>query len=129
MTGLTLLVVDDEPDLRELLKDEFEMQGSRVLEAESGEAALSQLRKHRVDAVISDVRMPGGSGMELLRRFVRELPTLPNAGKMPVFILLTGFADVEDAEARALGASALIQKPFDLKALREIVRACLVRER
>ncbi len=120
---MVVLVVDDEPDLRELLKDEFEMAGWTVLEARSGEEAYGILQKNRFDAVVTDVRMPGGSGLDLLRRYAKTLDTTPNAGKLPFFVLLTGFADLDEAEAMALGAGALIQKPFDLRQMMATVKA------
>jgi len=61
MTGATrILIVDDEPDLREILALDFEMAGYQVACAEDGKQALSMLEKEKFDAVISDVRMPLG---------------------------------------------------------------------
>ena len=61
-----ILVVDDEPDLRELLADEFEYAGHKPFLASNGKEAYDLCTNEEFDAVISDVRMPGGDGIELL---------------------------------------------------------------
>ena len=63
----SVLVVDDEEDLREILRFELEDQGYNVLEADGVDEALSRLSKNHVDVVVSDIRMPERSGIELLK--------------------------------------------------------------
>ena len=63
----TILVVDDEPNIIEVLEIVLEDEGMEVLKSNSGRDALSILRDHPVDVVISDIKMPGFSGVELLR--------------------------------------------------------------
>lgn len=106
--GKTLLIVDDEPDLRGPLVMEFESLGCKVFEAGSGHEALEIVKREKIDAVISDIRMPDGDGVELLRN-IKELHHA-----VPVVMLITGFSDLSREEAYHLGAEAILAKPFDL---------------
>lgn len=115
LKGKTLLVVDDEPDLRGPLVEEFESLGCRVFEAANGTQALEIVRTQKIDAVISDIRMPGGDGVQLLK----EIKKLDHA--FPVVMLITGFADLSKADAYDLGAEAILAKPFDLDEIDEAV--------
>ena len=103
-----VLLVDDEADLRDILKDELEYHGFGVLDAVNGRRAfeLAQANRGGFDAILTDIRMPGGSGIELLDNVV-------SAGLgVPVF-LLSAFSDLTDADARARGAAGLFSKPCD----------------
>jgi len=102
-----ILVVEDEPDLRKVLISLLKREGYRVDPAETGTRAVEMLGREVYDLVITDVRLPGASGIEVLRA-AREL--CPEA---PV-IVITAFASDEAAEqARKLGAFNFITKPFD----------------
>lgn len=111
LAGKTVLIVDDEPDLREILAFEFQNQHAKTIEAENGRVAWDLIGKEHVDAVVSDVRMPGGDGIELLDRVVSLGQKAP-----PVF-LTTGFADLTIEEAYQKGAWAIFSKPFRCDAL------------
>lgn len=101
-----VLVVEDDPHFREFLADLLESQGFHVLVAGDGPTAWEIAQKQKLAAVITDQRMPGFDGIELLRR----LRTLPS--QLPV-ILLTAFGTVPDAvEAMRLGARDYLQKPL-----------------
>jgi DNA-binding NtrC family response regulator len=114
-----LLIVDDEQGIRQLLTLVFERAGHRVRVAENGCAALAQLRTEAVDLIISDVKMPDMSGIELLRA-ARELSS------DVAIVMMTAFATVETArEAFKLGADDFIQKPFDVDELKLIVAKAL----
>jgi DNA-binding response OmpR family regulator len=102
-----VLLVEDDPDLRECLRLFLEDSGLRVVEAESGNQAFDALKSEPVDLVLSDVRMPDGDGMQLLQRIRAEVDNPPPT------ILMTGFADLERPRALAAGARDLIRKPFD----------------
>ena len=118
-----LLIVDDEPGMRQLLTHVFGRAGHAVRAAENGTKALELLRQAPADLVISDVKMPDMNGIELLRR-LREF--LPDAG----VVMMTAFATVETArEAFKLGADDFIQKPFDVDELKLIVEKALERFR
>ena len=107
----SVLVVDDEEDLREILRFELEDQGYNVLEADGVDEALSQLSKNHVDVVVSDIRMPERSGIELLKEI-----RIKHHDK-PALIFMSGFADVSLSRAFDLGASAVFSKPIDMPSL------------
>jgi DNA-binding NtrC family response regulator len=103
-----VLVVDDEPELREILKEEFEYCGYSVIEAENGSKAAALLNQNNVDVVVSDIRMPGGSGLDLLAAIGAK------EGSRPPVILVSAFVDINSSEAQQKGAFDLVSKPYDL---------------
>ncbi len=103
---LTVLIVDDEPMLRSLFADAFADTGCIALEAENGNVALSCVRANPVDVIVSDIRMPGGSGLDLLKNLKAF-----NVEKPPV-IFMTGYADAEPEQVYDLGAEGIFYKPF-----------------
>ena len=111
--GKNILIVDDEPALREILREEFEYQGATVSEAANGKLALEHLKSHPCDLVISDIRMPGGDGVGLLRGIQDE--SIP----VSVFLFMSGFSDLTIDEAYDLGAAAVLAKPFELDSILE----------
>ncbi|PIE57652.1 MAG: DNA-binding response regulator [Desulfobulbus propionicus] len=102
----TILVVDDEPNYQIVLSEILRDEGYEVFTADSGVAGLPIVRDTDIDVVISDMKMPGMDGIELLAKikdFNRDLPV----------ILITAFAEVEKAvEAMKLGAFTYLAKPF-----------------
>ncbi len=112
---LSILVVDDEPDLAELLAFEFELLGANVKNAANGREAFEWIKKNPVDVVISDIRMPGGDGVELLDNLKQM-----NQHK-PVLIFMTGFADLALEDAYDKGAAAMFGKPFNRNELLKTV--------
>src|SRR5438477_3488400 len=117
-----ILVIDDEmgprESLRMLLKPNYQ-----VHTADKVEAGLRILREKKPDAVISDIRMPGTSGIEGLRK-IREID--PHLS----VIMLTGFGALETAkEAVRLGANDYISKPFDAREMREVISRNVARTR
>jgi DNA-binding NtrC family response regulator len=114
-----ILVVDDDPGQRSLLNAFLRQQGFAAMLAESGTQALEALRGSRFDLMISDVRMPGLSGLETLRLVRKEHPDLP-------VLLVTAFADIREAvEAMRDGAVNYLAKPIDLdELLASIQQAC-----
>ena len=103
-----ILIVEDDKDLRNILEVIFEQNGYSVLTAANGKEGLEILNSNKVDAVISDVRMPVMDGIELLKRIKSQYLSLP------VVFLITGFADISDEKALSLGASGVIDKPFQI---------------
>ena len=111
----TVLVVDDEKNYLVVLEDLLEDEGYKVLTASSGAEALELIAQAPVDTVLSDIKMPGISGIELLDRISALDPDLP-------VILMTAFAEVDQAvEAMKKGALDHIQKPFDNRDVRRAV--------
>jgi two-component system response regulator (stage 0 sporulation protein F) len=119
-----LVLAEDDHDLRETLALALRREGYEVVELEDGWQLLTYLASQMlsdgedssVDVVISDVRMPGKSGLDVLAG-VQWGP------RPPPFILVSAFCDPQtQAEAARLGAAALISKPFSLDEMRTLVR-------
>jgi two-component system, NtrC family, response regulator PilR len=114
-----LLIVDDELGMRQFLTHLFQRDGHEVRVADSGSEALELLRADPADLIISDVRMPDISGIELLRSVREFLPQVE-------VVMMTAFANVDTArEAFLLGAYDFVQKPFDNDLLKEVVTRAL----
>jgi CheY-like chemotaxis protein len=119
-TDFTILVVDDEALLREAIAFDFRRKGHNVLLASSGNEAFDIIKSRDVHVVLTDVRMPNGDGITLLKRLKQE-----NVFQ-PVVILLTGYADISLEEAYDLGADAVFPKPFDRPSLHAAVERALL---
>jgi two-component system, NtrC family, response regulator PilR len=116
-----ILVVDDERSMRELLAIVLKREGHEVLVAESGRAAIALLEKEPVELLISDVRMPDVSGVQVLAAAQRLNPEI-------IGIMVTAFASTETAvEALRLGAYDYLSKPFNVDELKLKVRKALER--
>jgi len=114
-----VLVVDDEAKMRRALQILLGKLGLQAVAAEDGEAALAALASEQIDLVLTDVRLPGMSGIDLLER-LRE-----NDASIPV-VVLTAYGTIQDAvRAMRLGAFDYLLKPFELDALEAIVRKAL----
>jgi len=114
-----ILIVDDDPGQRSLLNSFLHSQGFETALAESGERALEMLRAGKFAMMISDVRMPGLSGLETLRLARQAHVTLP-------VLLVTAFTDIRDAVAAMRdGAVNYLPKPIDLDELLNSVRQAL----
>ena len=106
-----ILVVDDEPDAVELLRDFLTGKGYEVSTAASGEEALKKVKKERPHLILLDIRMPGMNGLEVLRR-VRQID-------QEVGVIIVTAVNEEDTgrEALKLGAFDFIVKPLNLEYL------------
>jgi response regulator RpfG family c-di-GMP phosphodiesterase len=104
---LRILLVDDDPALRTLLKATFEVADVAVVEAEDAAAARRKIRSARPDVIVLDINMPGTTGLELCA----ELKAAPATRDIPI-VLLTGAEGGTDAAAKKAGANALVRKPF-----------------
>lgn len=111
-----VMVVDDETDFLQSVKAVLERRRLSVTTAESGEAALGLLAENLVDVIVLDVKMPGMSGLDVLRRVRRDYPSVQ-------VILLSGHPSVDAAvEGVRLGASEYLQKPPDIEHLAGTIR-------
>jgi two-component system, chemotaxis family, chemotaxis protein CheY len=118
MMGRTVLVVDDDADLREAVADLLEDAGYRVLTAEHGRAALNSLRGSDLpDVILLDVMMPVMNGLE----FACKMRTEPRLANLPI-IIFTAHTDHGRA-AEAAGAAASLKKPVNAQLLLETVEA------
>ncbi len=107
----TILLVDDEPDLRTIIAEWFKREGSRVLVAEDGAEALNIIQANQVDVVVSDVRMPVMDGITLLKK-------VKASGYKSSVMFVSGFTDViKPRESYDLGVEAVMSKPVERKQL------------
>src|SRR5438105_11715790 len=114
-----VLVVDDEPDLRTLYELTLLREGYRVDAAGSLAEASAQLAAKKFDAVITDIRLPDGHGLELLRRMTAEQ-------RSERCIVMTAYGSAENAvEALKAGAFDYLTKPVDLKQFRAVVASAI----
>ncbi|MBV7541285.1 sigma-54 dependent transcriptional regulator [Acidovorax sp. sic0104] len=118
-TPASILVVDDEPDLRVLYELTLLREGYRVETASSVQEAREQLKAHRFDAVITDMRLPDGFGMELLQ-------DLREQQRKERCVVMTAYGSAENAvEALRSGAFDYLTKPVDLKQFRSVVASAI----
>ncbi|MGN6626702.1 MAG: hybrid sensor histidine kinase/response regulator, partial [Tepidisphaeraceae bacterium] len=125
LAGLTILVVDDEPDSRVLVRSILEACGARVLVAPSVGEAMSLVRSQRPSILISDIGMPGEDGYDLIRQVRRLTPE--EGGRIPA-AALTAFARAED-RTRALraGYQTHIAKPVEPMELTAVIASLAIR--
>jgi CheY-like chemotaxis protein len=114
-----ILVVEDDPGVRQFIVECLEMSGHRVTQAEHGEAGLAQIERSEPDLMIVDFLMPGMNGAQLAAEVGRKRPNLP-------IIIATGYADMQEIE-RVVGKNAVLKKPFQMRDLLESVRVALTR--
>jgi CheY-like chemotaxis protein len=120
LRGLSLLVVDDNDDARELLKLLFRHCGAQVMVAGSGRDALAMFRVRRPHVVIADLSMPHWDGYRLIRE-IRALPG-EQGGRTPA-LAVTAFSEVHhDRRAFRAGFDAYLRKPVELQAITDVVR-------
>jgi two-component system, NtrC family, response regulator PilR len=116
-----ILVVDDERSMRELLMIVLRREGHQVYLAEDGASAVATMERQAIDVLISDIKMPGMSGVDVLREAKRIDPDV-------VGIMITAYASTESAvEALRLGAYDYLTKPFDVEELKAKVNNALER--
>ena len=114
-----LLVVDDEPSMREFLEIMLSQEGYQVRTASNGEEGVKAYRTEEPDLVLTDVKMPGMSGLDLIREIHSLDPTAP-------IIAITAYASADDAiRAVREGAYDYLSKPFQIEDLRIIIRNAL----
>ena len=107
----SILVVDDEPVVQDTVKWLLHTQGYEVTTAGNGEEALTRIAQEEFDLLLSDIKMPGLNGLDVLERSRVLKPRL-------AVILMTGYATLDTAiEALRRGASDYLRKPFELKDL------------
>lgn len=115
----TILAVDDEPNMRRLLEISLRQAGYKVVSAANGRDALALIQAQSVDLVVSDLHMPGMSGLALLEALRKQYERLP-------FIMVTAQGEIKTAvEAMKLGASDYILRPFELETLEIAIEKAL----
>jgi DNA-binding NtrC family response regulator len=117
----TLLIVDDEQNIRRVLQAMFMKDGYQVLVAENGRRALEVAGQNRVDVLVTDLIMPDMNGVELLQKIKAAHPAV-------VAIMITAYATIKTCvDAMRFGASDYITKPFDMDEIRAVVKRAVVK--
>src|SRR6201991_4380238 len=121
----TVLIVEDEADLRELVRYNLEAEGFRVSMAESGDEAVERIRDGVPDLILLDWMLPGLSGIELCRRWRSREET----ARTPIIMITARGEEEERVRGLATGADDYIVKPFSMPELVARIRALLRRAR
>ena len=116
LNGVRVLIVDDERLIRETLSELLQLDGAVVTEASDGNTAFDLIQAYDFHVVLSDIRMPECSGVDLLKR-VRTEKSL----KMPPILLMSAFTDISTSRAQELGARGMFLKDTDSKYLKEML--------
>jgi len=116
-----ILIVEDSPTMRMLIRSALEEGGYRVAESEDAMQALAVVQEVGPDLVITDVNMPEVDGISL----VSQMRTFPAFRSVPILMLTTESSEEAKERARAAGATGWITKPFDPAELREVVGGVL----
>jgi two-component system phosphate regulon response regulator PhoB len=114
----TVLIADDQPALRQLLRATLSRIGLHVIEATNGSEALTLARQERPDLVLMDVGMPQMDGLEVCRALKAD----PDTAQIPVFILTARAQQIEREKGLASGATVYLTKPFKPAELRGMLR-------
>jgi DNA-binding response OmpR family regulator len=109
--GVVLLLVEDDTDMRSLLRDELSEMGHHIVEAANADEALRYILDHKPTLILTDLRMPAG-GMDYVSRLRKRAPDVP-------IILMTAFGDAKTkSEALGLGVAAYFDKPVRISELK-----------
>lgn len=115
---ILVLLVDDEPNILELMEEEFDCYGYQTVTANCGNDACEVLKTQKVDIVVSDYKMPNGNGMTVLEHTM----SMDEVGR-PVFFFISGQADISIQEILDAGARKFFLKPFSLDYLIEEIES------
>src|SRR5262249_27535746 len=120
MKKATVLIVEDHPDTRTLLKGLLEMYGYEVTQAKDGAIAWQLLQSTQPDVVVTDLTMPHISGFELIRHIkeIEELRTIP-------VVAMSAYGNESLSNAQKAGASLTLRKPFDAEELAGLINQVL----
>jgi two-component system, OmpR family, KDP operon response regulator KdpE len=120
VNAASILVVDDEPQIRRVLRSTLSTRGYVITEAKTGEEALESMRKQRPDLILLDVNMPGMGGIEACREIRRTFDA-------PIIMLTVRNAERDKVGALDAGADDYVVKPFGIEELLARIRAALRR--
>jgi len=116
-----ILLVEDDPDVSQVLKRSLEANRFLVVEAKSGYEGLYRYLRHRPDLIILDVMMPGLDGYEVCREIRREMNDL----KTPIIMLTAKGEDYDRIKGKVIGATIYKTKPYDWNDLLATIQKCL----
>jgi len=114
-----VLIVDDEPDICEIISYEMDDRGFETESANGGFEAIEKLKNTKFDLILTDVRMPNGSGVDIVN-FVHKLN-----GIKPKIILISAFSDVKEEEMHQKGVVAILTKPIDFVLVNKVIDQAL----
>jgi len=120
----TILIIEDEAEVRNFAARVCELEGYRVLQAEHGEEGLRLARENRVALVLLDLRLPRGDGWEVLK----QLKSDPALSSIPVVMFTASAAVSQRSQALAAGAADYLVKPMSAASLKRTVTRTLHRE-
>ncbi len=120
MKGAKILVVDDEPQIRRVLRATLSSEGYTIVEARDGEAALAEFRRERPDLVLLDMNMPGLDGLATCRE-------LRAGSNVPIIMLTVRSSEKDKVRSLDAGADDYVTKPFSMEELLARIRAALRR--
>ena len=114
-TCLKILVVDDDGQVRDLLRDMLMMFGHTITTCNDGFSAIESLEKKKYNLMITDLGMPGMSGLELAKLANKDFP------KMPI-VMVTGWgSQLKSEEVESCGIQAVLPKPFHIRQIKDII--------
>ena len=116
LNGVRVLIVDDEKIIRDTLGELLELDGAVVSQASDGNEAFEMIKAYNYNVVLSDIRMPECSGVDLLKRVRAEKKEL-----MPPILLMSAFTDISTDKAKEMGAKGMFIKAEDSKYLKEML--------
>jgi len=120
----TILLADDSPTIQRLVTQTFDGPDFRIVSVSNGEAAVRKFDEIRPSAVLADIYMPGRNGYEVCS-FVKDHPVLDQT---PVILLVGAFEAFDEDEARRVGASGRITKPFEPQQLLDLVSSVILED-
>ena len=123
MAHESILVIEDEEDIAELIRYNLEREGYRVVHAESGERGLEIVRRQRPDLVLLDLMLPGIDGLEVCKRVRADVP----GAQTPIIMVTARGEEADVVTGLELGAEDYLTKPFSPRVLVARVRAVLRR--
>jgi two-component system phosphate regulon response regulator PhoB len=124
MSKESILIIEDDPEIQELLVLAFAPEGWKLLAAKSGEEGLVLLREKTPDCILLDIMLPGMDGLRVLKRIKAD----PTAGKTPVIMTTAKSEDPDIIAGLELGADDYVVKPYSPKVLIARIRAALRRQ-
>lgn len=110
----TILIVDDEQGMREVLAEDLTYEGYTIHTAHSGKSGSELFKKHQFDLIISDLKMPDGDGRYLLREVRKMNLDIP-------FIIVSGFLENIEDELKSLGVTHILRKPYKMTDLMKLI--------
>lgn len=121
MNNKTILIVDDDPDIVEMLRFWLGRHGFKTIGADSGKDGLNKALHYKPDLILSDIMMPGMSGYEMLQAIREKTRT----AKTPVIIISANVGREEVSQGKALGATDYVTKPISFSSLDAAVLSAL----